>query len=45
MSATAAAAVSRPATRWALTVPFNAVPLHDHRALLEGAEAVGFTDL
>jgi len=35
----------RPATRWALTVPFNAVPLREHRALLEGAEAVGFTDL
>src|SRR5688572_30342360 len=34
-----------PTTRWALTVPFNAVPLRDHRALLEGAEAVGFTDL
>ena len=34
-----------PATRWALTVPFNAVPLREHRALLEGAEAVGFTDL
>ena len=31
--------------RWALTVPFNAVPLRDHRALLEGAEAVGYTDL
>jgi probable F420-dependent oxidoreductase len=26
-------------------VPFNAVPLREHRALLEGAEAVGFTDL
>jgi probable F420-dependent oxidoreductase len=37
--------LSRPATRWALTVPFNAVPLRDHRPLLEGAEAVGFTDL
>jgi probable F420-dependent oxidoreductase len=35
----------RPSTRWALTVPFNAVPLRGHRALLEGAEAVGFTDL
>jgi probable F420-dependent oxidoreductase len=34
-----------PTTRWALTVPFNAVPLREHRALLEGAEAVGFTDL
>ena len=37
--------MTRPATRWALTVPFNAVPLREHRALLEGAEAVGFTDL
>jgi probable F420-dependent oxidoreductase len=37
--------LNRPATRWALTVPFNAVPLREHRALLEGAEAVGFTDL
>jgi len=37
--------LSTPATRWALTVPFNAVPLREHRALLEGAEAVGFTDL
>jgi probable F420-dependent oxidoreductase len=34
-----------PATRWALTVPFNAVPLREHRALVEGAEAVGFSDL
>jgi probable F420-dependent oxidoreductase len=34
-----------PATRWALTVPFTGVPLRDHRPLLEGAEAVGFTDL
>jgi probable F420-dependent oxidoreductase len=32
-------------TRWALTVPFNGVPLRDHRSLLEGAEAVGFDDL
>src|SRR5215212_7065350 len=31
--------------RWALTVPFNGVALRDHRALLEGAEAVGFNDL
>jgi probable F420-dependent oxidoreductase len=31
--------------RWALTVPFNGVPLRDHRALVEGAEAVGFDDL
>jgi probable F420-dependent oxidoreductase len=37
--------LSARASRWGLTVPFNAVPLHDHRALLEGAEAVGFTDL
>jgi probable F420-dependent oxidoreductase len=34
-----------PAVRWALTVPFTGVPLHDHRALLEGAEAVGYDDL
>jgi probable F420-dependent oxidoreductase len=32
-------------TRWALTIPFNGVPLRDHRALLEGAEAVGYDDL
>jgi probable F420-dependent oxidoreductase len=31
--------------RWALTLPFSAVPLREHRALIEGAEAVGFTDL
>ena len=31
--------------RWALTIPFNGVALHDHRALLEGAEAVGYDDL
>jgi probable F420-dependent oxidoreductase len=30
--------------RWGLTVPFNGVALRDHRALLEGAEAVGFDD-
>jgi probable F420-dependent oxidoreductase len=30
--------------RWALTIPFNGVALHDHRALLEGAEAVGYDD-
>jgi len=37
--------VSVPAGRWALTLPFNGVPLHEHRALVEGAEAVGYTDL
>jgi probable F420-dependent oxidoreductase len=37
--------VSAPPQRWALTVPFNAVPMREHKALLEGAEAVGFTDL
>ena len=37
--------MSAPAARWALTVPFTGVRLHEHRALLEGAEAVGFTDL
>src|SRR4051795_9770782 len=31
--------------RWALTVPFQGVALRDHRALVEGAEAVGFDDL
>src|SRR3977135_262980 len=30
--------------RWALTLPFSGVALHDHRALLEGAEAVGYDD-
>jgi probable F420-dependent oxidoreductase len=30
--------------RWALTIPFTGVALHDHRALLEGAEAVGYDD-
>jgi probable F420-dependent oxidoreductase len=34
-----------PPVRWALTVPFAGVPLHEHHALLEGAEAVGFSDL
>jgi probable F420-dependent oxidoreductase len=33
-----------PVVRWGLTVPFNGVALRDHRALLEGAEAVGFDD-
>ena len=36
---------ARPGTRWALTVPFASVPLHAHRALVEGAEAVGYDDL
>jgi probable F420-dependent oxidoreductase len=36
--------LARP-VRWALTVPFNGVTLRDHRALVEGAEAVGFDDL
>ena len=36
---------ARPQTRWALTVPFNAVPLHDHRPLIERAEAAGYDDL
>src|SRR3954449_8545567 len=31
--------------RWALTVPFQGVALRDHRALIEGAEAVGYDDL
>ena len=34
-----------PQVRWGLTLPFNGVALRDHRALLEGAEAVGFDDL
>jgi probable F420-dependent oxidoreductase len=36
---------ARPRTRWALTVPFTSVPLREHRALVEGAEAVGYDDL
>src|SRR4051812_35079447 len=35
--------MARP-VRWALTMPFNGVALRDHRALMEGAEAVGFDD-
>jgi probable F420-dependent oxidoreductase len=35
----------RPGTRWALTIPFTSVPLGEHRALVEGAEAVGYDDL
>jgi alkanesulfonate monooxygenase SsuD/methylene tetrahydromethanopterin reductase-like flavin-dependent oxidoreductase (luciferase family) len=35
----------RPGTRWALTVPFTSMPLREHRALVEGAEAVGYDDL
>lgn len=35
----------RPGTRWALTLPFASIPLREHRALLEGAEAVGYDDL
>jgi probable F420-dependent oxidoreductase len=34
-----------PEVRWALTLPFATVPLRDHRALVEGAEAVGYDDL
>jgi probable F420-dependent oxidoreductase len=34
-----------PQVRWALTLPFTGVPLREHRALVEGAEAVGFDDL
>jgi probable F420-dependent oxidoreductase len=30
--------------RWGLTLPFTGVPLREHRALLEGAEAVGYDD-
>ncbi len=32
-------------TRWALTLPFNGVPLHDHRVLIERAEAAGYDGL
>ena len=32
-------------TRWALTLPFATIPLREHRALVEGAEAVGYDDL
>jgi probable F420-dependent oxidoreductase len=34
-----------PETRWALTLPFTGVPLHDHRPLVERAERAGFDDL
>ena len=34
-----------PDLRWALTLPFNAVPLADHEPLVRRAEAAGFTDL
>jgi probable F420-dependent oxidoreductase len=34
-----------PEVRWALTLPFANVPMRDHRALVEGAEAVGYDDL
>jgi probable F420-dependent oxidoreductase len=34
-----------PPVRWALTLPFQGVSLRDHRALIEGAEAVGYDDL
>jgi probable F420-dependent oxidoreductase len=34
-----------PPVRWALTLPFSGVPLREHEALVEGAEAVGFDDL
>jgi probable F420-dependent oxidoreductase len=30
--------------RWGLTLPFTGVPLREHRALMEGAEAVGYDD-
>ena len=36
---------ARPGTRWALTLPLAAVALHEHRALVQGAEAVGYDDL
>jgi probable F420-dependent oxidoreductase len=34
-----------PDTRWALTLPFTGVALHDHRPLIERAEQAGFDDL
>jgi probable F420-dependent oxidoreductase len=34
-----------PETRWALTLPFAATPLRDHRQLIEQAEAAGYDDL
>jgi probable F420-dependent oxidoreductase len=33
-----------PDTRWALTLPFAATPLRDHRSLIERAEAAGYDD-
>src|SRR5205814_9404727 len=39
-----ASPMAKPKLRWALTLPFTGVPLHDHRALVEGAEAVGYDD-
>jgi probable F420-dependent oxidoreductase len=37
--------VTRPATRWALTLPFAGVPLREHRELVRVAEEAGFDDL
>lgn len=34
-----------PQTRWAVTLPFAGVPLHEHRPLIERAEAAGYDDL
>jgi len=34
----------KPATRWALTIPFASVPLREHRPLIESAEAAGYDD-
>jgi probable F420-dependent oxidoreductase len=34
-----------PDTRWALTLPFAATSLRDHRPLIERAEAAGYDDL
>jgi probable F420-dependent oxidoreductase len=34
-----------PDVRWALTVPFTGIPLHEHRPLFELAERAGFDDL
>jgi probable F420-dependent oxidoreductase len=39
------AAAGKPGLRWALTVPFNGVPLSEHPELYRRAEAAGYDDL
>jgi probable F420-dependent oxidoreductase len=34
-----------PGGRWGITVPFNDVPLHDHRQWYELLESLGYTDV